>query len=67
MSLNYKGKIDCFKRLSNFSAIAVKIEKLSREFKEVIVVAVAHALQCPYCIDVHSKNDKRRYQERSII
>ena len=29
---------------------------LSAKFKEIIAVAVAHATQCPYCIDVHTKN-----------
>jgi AhpD family alkylhydroperoxidase len=34
----------------------VKAGKLSAKFKEIIAVAVAHATQCPYCIDVHTKN-----------
>jgi AhpD family alkylhydroperoxidase len=29
---------------------------LSKKEKEIIAVAVAHATQCPYCIDVHTKN-----------
>jgi AhpD family alkylhydroperoxidase len=45
-----------FKAYSNFSAAAVKDGKLSAKFKEIIAVAVAHATQCPYCIDVHTKN-----------
>lgn len=44
-----------FKAYSSFSAAAVKEGKLSAKFKEIIAVAVAHATQCPYCIDVHSK------------
>lgn len=47
---------DGFKAYSNFSGIAVKAGKLSSKFKEIIAVAVAHATQCPYCIDVHTKN-----------
>ncbi|OIK08164.1 alkylhydroperoxidase [Bacillus sp. MUM 116] len=47
---------DGFKSYSNFSAAAVKAGKLSAKFKEIIAVAVAHATQCPYCIDVHTKN-----------
>lgn len=34
----------------------MKDGKLSAKFKEIIAVAVAHATQCPYCIDVHTKN-----------
>jgi AhpD family alkylhydroperoxidase len=34
----------------------LKDGKLSGKFKEMIAVAVAHATQCPYCIDVHTKN-----------
>lgn len=45
-----------FKGYSNFSASAMKAGKLSAKFKEIIAVAVAHATQCPYCIDVHTKN-----------
>ena len=47
---------DGFKGYSNFSAAAVKEGALSAKFKEIIAVAVAHATQCPYCIDVHTKN-----------
>jgi AhpD family alkylhydroperoxidase len=28
---------------------------LSAKSKELIAFAVAHAIQCPYCIDVHAK------------
>lgn len=45
-----------FKAYSHFSATTMKEGKLSAKFKEIIAVAVAHATQCPYCIDVHSKN-----------
>lgn len=47
---------ESFKAYSTFSATAMKAGKLSVKFKEIIAVAVAHATQCPYCIDVHSKN-----------
>ena len=39
----------------NFSATAMKEGKLSAKFKEIIAVAVAHATQCPYCIEAHTK------------
>jgi AhpD family alkylhydroperoxidase len=48
-----------FKGYSNFSATAMKAGKLSAKFKEIIAVAVAHATQCPYCIDVHTKNAEK--------
>lgn len=45
---------DGFKAYAKFSGVAVKDGKLSGKLKEII--AVAHATQCPYCIDVHTKN-----------
>lgn len=45
-----------FRGYSNFSATSTKEGKLTAKFKETIAVAVAHATQCPYCIDVHTKN-----------
>ena len=47
---------DGFKGYLNFSQTAMKEGNLSAKFKEIIAVAVATATQCPYCIDVHSKN-----------
>jgi AhpD family alkylhydroperoxidase len=44
-----------FKAYSAMSAAAMKEGTLSAKFKEIIAVAVAHATQCPYCIDVHAK------------
>ncbi|SDM63527.1 carboxymuconolactone decarboxylase family protein [Bacillus sp. OK048] len=45
-----------FRSYSAFSRTAMKEGTLSGKFKEIIAVAVAHATQCPYCIDVHTKN-----------
>jgi AhpD family alkylhydroperoxidase len=45
-----------FKGYNQFNTAAVKEGKLTAKFKEIIAVAVAHATQCPYCIDVHTKN-----------
>jgi AhpD family alkylhydroperoxidase len=45
-----------FRGYQAFSAAATKAGKLSTKFKEIIAVAVATATQCPYCIDVHTKN-----------
>ena len=48
-----------FKGYQAFSSAATKAGKLSAKFKEIIAVAAAHATQCPYCIDVHTKNADR--------
>lgn len=45
-----------FKGYSEFNKASVKAGKLSSKFKEIIAVAVAHATQCPYCIEVHTTN-----------
>ena len=59
--LGQLGKLapDGFKGYQAFSAAATKAGKLSAKFKEIIAVAVANAIQCPYCIDVHTKNAER--------
>jgi len=31
---------------------------LSKTFKEIIAVAVAHVTECPYCIDLHTQAAK---------
>lgn len=54
-----KGAPEGFKAYSKFSATAMKEGKVSAKFKEIIAVAVAHATQCPYCIDVHAKNAEK--------
>lgn len=60
-SLGKLGELakDAFNGYKAFSAKAVAEGKLSSKFKEIIAVAVATATQCPYCIDVHTKNAKR--------
>lgn len=47
---------EAFRSYQAFSAAATKEGKLTGKFKEIIAVAVATATQCPYCIDVHTKN-----------
>lgn len=49
-----------FKGYQAFSAAATKAGNLSVKFKEIIAVAVGNAIQCPYCIDVHTKNADRQ-------
>jgi AhpD family alkylhydroperoxidase len=36
-----------------FATVAVSDCALSRKTKELIAVAVAHATQCPYCLEYH--------------
>lgn len=57
-SLGQLGKFasDGFKGYQAFSAVATKSGQLSSKIKEIIAVAVANTIQCPYCIDVHTKN-----------
>ncbi|MDY0406438.1 carboxymuconolactone decarboxylase family protein [Virgibacillus sp. 179-BFC.A HS] len=45
-----------FKGYQTFSDAAMKAGKLSAKLKEIIAVAIATTTQCPYCIDVHTKN-----------
>jgi AhpD family alkylhydroperoxidase len=33
--------------------------KIPRKYRELIAVAVAHATQCIYCIEVHTKKAKK--------
>lgn len=39
--------------------IAREDGNIPRKYRELIAVAVAHATQCVYCIEVHTKNAKR--------
>lgn len=38
-----------------WSAAAFAEGALAKKTKELIAFAVSHAIQCPYCIDVHAK------------
>lgn len=42
-----------------FSKEAMTEGALSKKEKEIIAVAIAHATECPYCIDAHTLNAKR--------
>jgi alkylhydroperoxidase/carboxymuconolactone decarboxylase family protein len=46
---------DAFEAYNAWSAAAFAEGALSKRTKELIAFAVAHAIQCPYCIDVHAK------------
>lgn len=51
---------DGFKGYQALNAAATKAGKLTAKFKEIIAVAVANSTQCPYCIDVHTKNAEKQ-------
>ena len=41
--------------------------KISRKYRELIAVAVAHTTQCVYCIEVHTRNAKRAGATREEV
>jgi AhpD family alkylhydroperoxidase len=41
--------------------------KIPRKYRELIALAVACTTQCPYCLDVHTKNAKRAGATREEI
>ena len=49
-------KPDLFKKFMEWYNSALAPGVLSKREKVLIGVAVAHAIQCPYCIDAYSKS-----------
>ena len=49
---------EAFKAFVAFDRAAVKAGTIPSKYKELIAVAVALTTQCPYCIEIHSKNAK---------
>lgn len=47
---------EAFKAFVAFDAAALKDGAIPVKYKELIAIAVALTTQCPYCIDIHSKN-----------
>jgi AhpD family alkylhydroperoxidase len=41
--------------------------KIPRKYRELIALAVACTTQCPYCLDVHSRNAKRAGATREEV
>src|ERR1044071_9696701 len=41
-----------------FDAAALNRGAIPKKYKELIALGVAFATQCPYCIEIHSKNAK---------
>jgi len=50
------SKPDLFKKFTEWYNSALAPGVLSKREKVLIGVAVAHAIQCPYCIDAYSKS-----------
>jgi len=62
--LNHLSKISEFapeqaKAFGQMNAEVLKDGALNKKEKEIIAVAVAHVTECPYCIDIHTKNAKK--------
>ncbi|HMK55474.1 MAG TPA: arsenosugar biosynthesis-associated peroxidase-like protein [Dissulfurispiraceae bacterium] len=51
-----KHSPDLFKKFIEWYSASLKEGVLSRREKVLIGLAVAHAVQCPYCIDAYTKN-----------
>ncbi|HMK60421.1 MAG TPA: arsenosugar biosynthesis-associated peroxidase-like protein [Dissulfurispiraceae bacterium] len=51
-----KHSPDLFKKFSEWYSASLKEGALSKREKVLIGLAVAHALQCPYCIDAYTKD-----------
>ncbi|MFY4773521.1 carboxymuconolactone decarboxylase family protein [Metabacillus sp. RGM 3146] len=50
---------EAYKAYQAFSQAVMSEGHLSKKEKEIIAVAVAHATECPYCIDSHTKSAKK--------
>jgi len=50
---------EAFKAFVAFDRAAVAEGAIPVKYKELIAVAVALTTQCPYCIEIHTKNAKR--------
>jgi AhpD family alkylhydroperoxidase len=52
-------KPETAKAFANFSETVFKDDALSKKVKNLIAIAVAHATQCPWCIDGHTRAAKQ--------
>ena len=50
---------EAFKRFVAFDEAAYGEGAIPHKYKELMAVAVALTTQCPYCIEIHSKNAKK--------
>jgi AhpD family alkylhydroperoxidase len=57
-----------FKAWIGLDAIVAKEDgAIPRKYRELIAIAVACTTQCPYCLDVHTKNAKRAGATREEV
>jgi alkylhydroperoxidase/carboxymuconolactone decarboxylase family protein len=50
-----KHRPDLYRKFTEWYGAAFEDGALSRRDKSLIALAVAHAIQCPYCIDAYAK------------
>jgi AhpD family alkylhydroperoxidase len=50
---------EAMKAFQAFDAAAMKDGAIPHKYKELIAVAVALTTQCPYCIDIHTRNARK--------
>ncbi len=57
-----------FKAWVNLDAIVGREDgKIPRKYRELIAIAIACTTQCPYCLDVHTKNAKKAGATREEV
>ena len=49
------------------SIIGKEDGKIPKKYRELIAIAVALTTQCPYCLDVHTRNAKRAGATREEV
>ena len=49
---------EAFKAFKAFDQLAYKAGAVPHKYKELMAVAVALTTQCPYCIEIHTRNAK---------
>ena len=68
--LREMGKLapDEFRAWANLDRIVAREDgRIPRKYRELIALAVAHATQCPYCIEVHAKSAKKAGATREEV
>src|SRR4051812_3888496 len=50
---------EAFKAFQAFDAAATKDGAIPHKYKELIAIAVALTTQCPYCIEIHTRNARK--------
>ncbi|HYB69171.1 MAG TPA: carboxymuconolactone decarboxylase family protein [Candidatus Bathyarchaeia archaeon] len=57
-----------FKGFVEFDSIVGRDDgKIPRKYRELIALAVACTTQCPYCLDVHTRNAKKAGASREEV